>query len=117
MLFWLLLQAAIISGKVTSAQTGAPIARVQIWAEPEGRSSDPKRFSDATGTFRIPAVIPGDYFVLPWPLDQEGPLLDPEIFPQAQKYAVSVTIERSGTITQDLKVTPQLRAFAQTFVQ
>lgn len=91
-----------------------------VQADPKKRPpwiGDPFAFSDKTGAFKIQGVAPGDYLLMAWPINETGPLLDPEVFAKAQKYAVSVTIERSGVVTQGLKVPPELRALAEAFAQ
>jgi hypothetical protein len=67
--------------------------------------------ADSSGAFRILGVIPGDYLLLPWPADP-GEALDPEIFPQIEKYATAVSVTRSGIVTADLRLTREIRAVA-----
>jgi len=62
LLFWPLLQLATVSGKVTSAQTGEPIAHAQVWIEPDGLPDEARHaLTDAEGNYEIRDLNPGDY--------------------------------------------------------
>ena len=64
LLFWPLLQSATVSGKVTSAQTGEPIAHAQVWIEQDGRPDEARRVSnDTDGKYEISGLSPGEYTI------------------------------------------------------
>jgi hypothetical protein len=117
--------AGTVSGQLTDAADpdGKPVAQTplaqievaMIPADPGRRTVEiyyRHARSDASGKFRISGVIPGDYFVVPWEGQDIWPVMDPDVFAQLQKSAVSVTVPASSTVTQDLKMTPELRTIA-----
>jgi hypothetical protein len=69
------------------------------------------------GTFKVSGVTPGDYLLILWPGDDAGQVLDPDAFQLIEKFATKVTLERGGTVTQDLRLTPELKTLAETFAQ
>ena len=127
------LLTATVSGKVLSvadpAPEGAPVVADQPLAKVNVAliSADPKkrlisRFfhstrSGGTGSFKLEGLAPGDYLLLPWPGEDAGQLLDPDIFPMVEKYATRVTLERGGKVTQDVRMTPELRTVVDAFAQ
>lgn len=50
-----------ISGYVTSAQTGQPLAGVKVEASADQRNYHKIVYSDATGSYTVPVLLPGDY--------------------------------------------------------
>ena len=53
---------------------------------------------------------PGDYLLMPWPGDDPRQLRDPAVFERIEKFAMRITLERGGEVTQDLHLTKELRA-------
>jgi len=89
-------------------------------ADPKKRQNDlyfKRGGTDSSGHFKLSAIIPGDYLLFVWPEDDPGQLLDPDLFLQAQKYGVPVSVALSSSTTKDLKLAPELRAIAQAFAQ
>jgi hypothetical protein len=87
---------------------------VLIGADPAKR--DDRYFrravSDSTGAFQLRTVIPGDYVLTIWPQDEPERLLDPDVFTAVEKHAVRVSVQAGGSVTQNLKLTKELRGVA-----
>jgi hypothetical protein len=127
------LLTATVSGRVMSvadpAPEGAPVVADQPLAKVNVAliSADPKKRlipryfhstrSSRTGSFKLEGLPPGDYLLIPWPGEDAGQLLDPDIFPMVEKYATRVTLERGGKVTQEVRMTPELRTVADAFAQ
>jgi len=115
-------RAGRISGNVTD-EDGQPLhgaAIVLVSSDAKKREGDRyfKRVtSDSKGVYKMPTVIPGDYYLVIWAEDHPGQLQDPDVFQLVEKYAVSVTVQGSALATQDLKLSKELRTVAQTFAQ
>jgi hypothetical protein len=91
-----------------------------ISADPKKRLLDRyfrRTRSARDGAFKFNGVIPGDYFLLIWPGEDAGQVLDPEVFAMIEKQLVKVTVDPNGKIPQDLRLTPELRAIADAFAQ
>ena len=56
------------------------------------------------GTYRLPGVLPGDYYVAAIPIGERGRWLDPEALAALAPQATRVTVRTSATTTQDLRV-------------
>ncbi len=97
---------------------GAAIVLVSADAK---RRDDDRYFkhatSDSKGGYKISDIIPGDYLLVVWAEEHPGQLQDPDVFQLVEKYAVSVTVQGSGSAMRDLRLTKELRAVAQTFEQ
>jgi hypothetical protein len=113
-------RVATISGKVLDADSSAllPVNVALISADPKKRAVD-RYFrqvrSAHDGAFKLEGVIPGDYLIVPWMGDDAGIVLDPEVFDRIEKLCTRVTIEPSGSLTQDLHLTKELRAVNDPF--
>jgi hypothetical protein len=111
-----------ITGKATDPD-GKPLPRTTVVLTPE----DPKKRdvagyfqlagTDTTGSFKFQNVIPGDYQILLWPGGDAGQAQDSDVFAQVAKFAESVTVEKSGTVSKDLKLNTDLRALIQALTQ
>jgi len=91
-----------------------------ISADPKKRLLDRyfrRTRSARDGAFKLNGVMPGDYFLLIWPGEDAGQVLDPEVFAMIEKQLVKATVDPNGKITQDLRLTPELRAIADAFAQ
>jgi hypothetical protein len=116
------LRPATLSGKALDA-ADKPVAKMNVALI----SADPKKRlltryfrriqTGADGTFKITAITPGDYLLILWPGDDAGQVLDPDVSLIIEKFATRVTLERGGTVTQDLRLTPELKTLAETFAQ
>jgi uncharacterized surface anchored protein len=114
-----------ITGQLTDAADpdNKPLTNAEIVVV----STDPKKRvveryychvrSDATGHFQATGLAPGDYYLVPWDGQDPFALMDPDLFAQVEKLAVSVSVSASGTTMQDLKMTPGLRTIAQAASQ
>ncbi len=105
------------------AEDGTPMPGVPvvlISADPKKRLIDryfKTTHADSTGSYRFNGVIPGSYLVVLWPESDPNQVQDPDLMVQLEKHATRVSVERSATATQDLKMTSELRVIAQTFAQ
>jgi carboxypeptidase family protein len=99
-----------VSGAVRDAR-GNPIPNVSVIAFP----SDPKLWTpqsrriitartDSSGTYRLPAVPPGDYLVIAVDDVEAGEWFDPEFLDQIKRDATKVKVDEGEQKTQDLKV-------------
>jgi hypothetical protein len=52
-----------------------------------------------------------------WPESDPYQVQDPDLLLQLEKHATSISVERGGTASQDLKLTSQIKVIAQTFAQ
>ena len=89
-------------------------------ADPEKRSSERyfrRGAADQEGQYKISAIIPGDYLLLPWPESDVARVQDPELFPLLEEHAVSVTVDKSTTVQQDLALTEDIQTIVRNFVQ
>jgi hypothetical protein len=121
------LRTATVSGKLRNA----PVLNTDDTPLPNTNvvliSADPKKRlisryfhsarSGRDGSFKLQGLPPGDYLLMPWPGDDAGQVLDPDVLTMIENLATRVTVERGGTLTQDLRLTPELRTVADTFVQ
>lgn len=73
--------------------------------------------SGRDGSFKLSGLAPGDYLLIPWPGDDAGQVLDPDVFAMLERLATRVTLELGGKVAQDLRLTPELRTLADTFSQ
>lgn len=110
-----------VSGNVVD-QDGKPIQRTPVVALSGDLEMRKHRrffivaFTNSKGAFKAASIVPGDYLLLVWP-GNPNQLMDPDIFSQVAKYAESITIEKSGSVSKDLKLSPELRALAQQLSQ
>jgi 5-hydroxyisourate hydrolase-like protein (transthyretin family) len=108
--------AGNVTGKVLDSRD-RPAARmhvVLVSADPKKRQVDryfKSSKTDSSGAFKIPNIVPGEYLMVPWPLNP-GDVLDPDIFARIQEHATSVRVESSATVNKDLRMTPEIRAIA-----
>jgi hypothetical protein len=109
-------QMTTVSGSVVD-ENGAPQSGVDVVLI--GQSS--KRWPDrplrgATtgldGRYHFEAVIPGDYWMVAWPLRLGLELRDPYIYAQIASETVAVHVG-ALPITQDLKLTPKTKEAAE----
>lgn len=89
-----------------------PNARVALVSTDPHKRANPRHFksarADSAGAFRITGVIPGDYLAVPSASDP-AEVVDPEIFAQIEKHATTITVERSGIVNVDLRLTKEIR--------
>ena len=131
------LRTATVSGKLRNAPVlNTPVLNTQVLNTDDTAlpnmnvvliSADPKKRlisryfhiarSGRDGSFKLQGLPPGDYLLMPWPGDDAGQVLDPDVLTMIENLATRVTVERGGTLTQDLRLTPELRTVADTFVQ
>ncbi len=115
-------RTATISGKVLDIED-QPLPKINVALI----SADPKKrmltryFQRASsghdGTFKLQGLPPGDYLLMPWPGEDAGQVLDSDVFRMVERFATRITLPRGGTITQDLRMTPELRTLADAFSQ
>ncbi len=117
---------ATVSGKVfdgeaegkAKALPRVPIALVSADAK---KRAIYRYFHAATtkrdGSFELSGIAPGKYLLIPWPAEDSGQVLDPDVFPMVESLATPVTVEHGGKVTQDLRLTRALRTLADTFAQ
>jgi hypothetical protein len=74
-------------------------------------------FADSNGNYSISGVIPGSYLALVWPESDPYQVQDPDLLTQLEKHATRISVERGGAVSQDLKMTSEIRVIAQTFAQ
>jgi hypothetical protein len=116
------LRTASVSGKVLDTED-KPLANLNVALV----SADPKKRllsryfhsarSGRDGSFKLTGLPPGDYLLIPWPGEDAGQVLDHDVFTMIERFATRVTVERGGTVTQDLRMTPELRTLADAFSQ
>jgi protocatechuate 3,4-dioxygenase beta subunit len=121
------LRTAAISGKILEAKASEaedkPVANMNVALV----SADPKKRlisryfhsgrSGRDGSFKLTGLPPGDYLLIPWPGEDAGQVLDHDVFPMIERFATRVSVERGGNVTQDLRMTPELRTLADAFSQ
>lgn len=105
---------SFISGTVR-ASNGEPATDVLAVSFPVAPAEWPyqglsaQRFRSATvasdGTYRLPGVLPGDYFVAAIPISERNRWLDPAALAGLAPQATRVTVRPGATTTQDLRVT------------
>jgi hypothetical protein len=116
------LHPAAISGKLLDA-AGKPLpfgAVALIAADPKKRLMTRyfrTTVSGRDGTFKLPGVPPGDYLMVIWPGEDPGQVLDSEVFAMIEKLATPVKLERGHELSQDLRLTEELRTVADAFAQ
>ena len=111
-----------VSGRVLN-EAGEAVSGVQVGlviADKEKRSSD--RFFrsgsvDQNGQYSLRGVIPGDYLLVAWPESDVSRILDPDLFMQLEKHAVSVTVEKSAAASKVLKLTSDVKTIAQNLAK
>jgi hypothetical protein len=116
------LRPATLSGKALGADD-KPVSNMSVALI----SADPRKRlltryfrraqTSRDGAFKMIGVTPGDYLLILWPGDDAGQVLDPDAFQMIEKFATRVTLERGGVVTQDLRLTPELRTLAEAFSQ
>ena len=73
--------------------------------------------ADQDGQYKISAIIPGDYLLLAWPESDVARVQDPELFTQLEEHAVSVTVDKSASVQQDLTLTEDIQTIVRNFLQ
>ena len=73
--------------------------------------------ADQDGQYKISAIIPGDYLLLAWPESDVARVQDPELFTQLEEHAVSVTVDKSAIVQQDLTLTEDIQTIVRNFLQ
>jgi hypothetical protein len=115
-------RAGSITGQLIDAADpdNKPLAQTDVVVVP----ADPKEralehnynhvLTDATGHFQVTGLSPGDYLLIPWDGDDSWALMDPDLVAHVEKLATPVSVSASAATTQDLKMTAELRAMAQS---
>jgi hypothetical protein len=90
-------------------------------------SADPKKrglaryfrqgVAGTNGRFSLTGIIPGDYLIVLWRGDEPGVVTDPDVFELVEKYCVRMSVTPSGTITEDLRMSPELQRIAESVGQ
>ena len=98
--------------------SGARVALLST--DPEKRSSE-RYFrsgaADQDGQYKISAIIPGNYLLLAWPELNVARVRDPELLAQLEEHGVSVIVDKSATVQQDLILTEDIQTIVRNFVQ
>lgn len=109
-----------IAGKAldssNAALDGQNIAMVS--ADPKKRDSGryfKKARSNATGDYTISGVIPGDYLMVIWPGKDPEVVQDPDVMALLEKHCVRVSVQQSGSLSQELKLIPDVEKIARSF--
>jgi hypothetical protein len=72
--------------------------------------------SSPQGTFTLPGLIPGDYLLLLWPGDDNpGMVTDPDVIELVEQYCARVSVSPSGTVSQELRLSPAVQAIVRSF--
>lgn len=105
---------SFITGAVRAAN-GEPASDVLVVSFPIAPAEWPYtgisavRFRSAAvasdGTYRLPGVLPGEYFVAAIPVSERGRWLDPVALAALAPQATRVAVRVGATTTQDLRVT------------
>ena len=105
-------------------EDGKPPSSVDVAmlsTDPEKRASGRyfrRGVPDQDGKYKISAIIPGDYLLLPWPESElASPFQDPELFAQLEEHAVRVTVDKSTIVQQDITVTEDIQNIVRNFEQ
>lgn len=111
-----------VSGRVLN-DAGEPLAGAAVAllsADAQKRASE-RYFrsgaADQNGNYTVRGVIPGDYLLVVWPEADVSRVQDPDLFTQLEKYAVRISVARSGAANQDARLTPELKTIAQAVGQ
>lgn len=113
--------AASIGGQVTG-EDGKPFSGAAIiaWSADADKRLFERywhtTFSNERGAYVLRALPPGQYFVAIWMDFDPQQAFDPDVLRQLEYYAASVTAKHADTATQDLHLTPDVRAIAQNYV-
>lgn len=106
-----------VSGRLTDESDQPAFGMIVLLSsDPQKRALD--RFfrvarSKDDGQFSLPGIIPGDYLLLPWADERDfGRSQDPELSDKIEKLSTRVHIEKDGNVTQNLRMTRELRALA-----
>jgi hypothetical protein len=113
-------RAGTLAGTASSAG-GDPLPGANIaWFSADPKKRGGMRYFGRTragpqGAFTAGALIPGDYLVLIWPSEQSGgTITDPDLIELVEKYAVHVSVQPMGTANQDLRLSSEVQAIAQS---
>jgi protocatechuate 3,4-dioxygenase beta subunit len=115
-------RSGVVTGRALndSGETISGASVVFFPSEPKLREKD-RYFKTATadqnGNFTLRGIVPGEYFALIWPESDPWQVLDPDVFGHLEKHVIKVKVERGGSVTQDLKLTTDIKTIAQTFAQ
>jgi hypothetical protein len=71
--------------------------------------------STASGDYTISGVIPGDYCLVVWPGKDPAVVQDPDVMALLEKHCVRVSVQQSGSVSQELKLIPDVEKIARSF--
>jgi Carboxypeptidase regulatory-like domain len=103
-----------ITGRtLDSADRPIPGANVVLMSvDPRKRLRSPywrETRSDREGAFRLGSLVPGEYLLMVWPGYRPWAGLDPDAFAILEKHAVRVSVEQSGIVRLNLRLTKEVR--------
>jgi protocatechuate 3,4-dioxygenase beta subunit len=109
--------ASTVNGRLTN-EKDEPVSGAVVLVSADAQKRTLDRYfrsgsSRSDGQFTIRAVVPGDYLLLAWPDRQNmGKAQDPELAEQIDKLGTHISVGKNGTVTQDVKLTPEIRKLA-----
>jgi protocatechuate 3,4-dioxygenase beta subunit len=109
--------ASTVNGRLTN-EKDEPVSGTVVLVSADAQKRTLDRYfrsgiSRNDGQFTIGAVVPGDYLLLAWPDRQStGKAQDPELAEQIDKLGTHISVGKNGTVTQDVKLTPEIRKLA-----
>ncbi len=114
-----------LTGNATDS-SGKPAAGVLVAAVsadskrrmgPNAYQYSPFTRTGPTGAYNLSGMIPGDYYLLLWPGKDPSALADSDHFDMIQRYGLRVSVPSSGATSADLKLLPDVQAYAESLSQ
>ena len=101
-------------------ESGVPAQAAIVMYAAEAAKRESERYfrlttSDQNGQFTIPGVIPGDYLIVPFPAPGAARAENPLLTAQLLRHATGISVPRNSVITQDLRLTLEIRAVLAAF--